>query len=88
MQAVTAIQPKVFLLFHSFWWSIWCWRLVVSVFSGGKGRSTGNVMFASSDGINASALVMIVEDSAAIKAAAERAAGTAAETPPFNFSTS
>ena len=45
-------------------------------------------MFASSSGINAIALVVTVEDSATIAAAAERVADTAAETRPFNLLTS
>ena len=58
------------------------------VFLGGEGRSSGNVLFASSGRINASAFVMTVKDSATITAAAQRAASAAAETPPFHFSTS
>ena len=62
--------------------------LVLCIFLGGKGRSRGNVLFASSSRINTSALVLTVEDSATIAAAAERAAGAAAETSPFNSLTS
>ena len=53
------------------------------VFLGGEGRSSGNVPFASSNGINTSALVVTDEDSMTIAAAAERAEGTAAEIAPL-----
>ena len=54
-----------------------------------QGRIKRKHAVKTSSRINASALVMtVVEDSTTIAAATERAAGAAAETPPFNFSTS
>ena len=64
------------------------WWLILCIVLSGKGRSSGNVLFETSGGINAIALIMTVKDSATITAAAERAAGAAAETLPFNFLTS
>ena len=87
-QVVNAVQQKGSLLFRSFWWSIGRWWVVLCAILGSKGRPSSNELFPSFGGINTSALVVTVKDSAAITAAEERAASAAAETFPLNFSTS